>query len=77
MAACDAFPVISFDPVREAPGGFVSAAQQRQILAQVLSGVELGAWDERIVAWVAGWDASTVLTIASLIARARQGGPLP
>jgi hypothetical protein len=63
-------------PVREVPGGFVPAGEQRRILAEVLAGVELGAWDERVVDWLAGWDASTVLTIASLIGRAREGGPL-
>jgi hypothetical protein len=63
-------------PVQEAPGGFVPVAEQRRVLAGVLAGVELGVWDERIVDWLAGWDACTVLTVASWIARARESGPL-
>lgn len=62
-------------PVEVAPVGFVPAAEQERILAEVLAGVELGAWDQRMVAWLAGWDAATVLTIASWITRARGMGP--
>jgi hypothetical protein len=61
-------------PLQGAPGGFVSSVEQRRILAEVLAGVELGAWDERMVDWLAGWDACTVLTIASWIARAAEDG---
>lgn len=63
-------------PVEVAPPGFVPAAEQQRILAEVLSGVELGAWDQRMVGWLAGWDAATVLTIASWIVRARGMGPV-
>jgi hypothetical protein len=63
-------------PVQVAPPGFVPAAEQQRILAEVLSGVELGAWDQRMVGWLAGWDAATVLTIASWIVRARGMGPV-
>jgi hypothetical protein len=62
-------------PVQVAPRGFVPAAEQAEILAGVLDGVELGAWDRRILAWLAGWDACTVLTVASWIARSRAAGP--
>jgi hypothetical protein len=62
-------------PVGVAPAGFVPAGEQAEILAAVLAGIELGAWDRRIVGWLAGWDASTVLTVASWIARARAAGP--
>ena len=44
---------------------------QAQILAAALAGLEPGAWDRRILHWLAGWDTSTVLTIASSITRAR------
>ena len=63
-------------PVEVAPPGFVPAAEQQRILAEVLVGVELGAWDQRMVAWLAGWDAATVLTVASWIMRARERGPV-
>ncbi len=61
-------------PVEVAPPGFVSAVEQERILAEVLAGVELGAWDQRMVRWLAGWDAATVLTIVSWIVRARGMG---
>lgn len=62
-------------PVEVAPPGFVPAVEQERILAELLSGVELGDWDQRMVRWLAGWDAATVLTIASWIVRARGRGP--
>jgi hypothetical protein len=34
--------------------------------------VLLGTFDRHIIGWLAGWDASTVRTVASLIVRARQ-----
>jgi hypothetical protein len=62
-------------PVEVPPVGFVPEAEQAEILAGVLAGMELGAWDRRIVGWLAGWDACTVLTVASWVARARAAGP--
>jgi hypothetical protein len=46
-----------------------------RVLENVLSGIELGVHDRRILAWMAGWDASTVLTVASWVTRARAEGP--
>jgi hypothetical protein len=63
-------------PVEVAPLGFVPAVEQQRILVEVLVGVELGVWDQRMVAWLAGWDAATVLTVASWIVRARERGPV-
>jgi len=62
-------------PVEVAPRGVAPPAEQAEILAGVLAGIELGAWDRRILAWLAGWDACTVLTVASWIARSRTAGP--
>jgi hypothetical protein len=62
-------------PVDAPPRGFVPPAEQAQILTAVLAGIELGAWDRQIVQWLARWDTCTVLTVASLIARARAAGP--
>ena len=42
-------------PVEVAPAGFVPEAVQVEILAGVLAGIELGAWDLRILGWLAGW----------------------
>ncbi len=62
-------------PLESDPGGFLPGEERSAILAGVLDGVELGAWDLRIVGWLCGLDMSTALTIASLIARARETGP--
>jgi hypothetical protein len=58
-------------PLESAPGGFVPEAERSVILAEVLGGVALGAWDRRVAAWLAGLDTSTALTIASWIERSR------
>ena len=58
-------------PVETPPLGFVPQAEQAEILAAGLAGIELGAWDRRILEWMAGWDASTVLTVVSWVARSR------
>jgi hypothetical protein len=61
-------------PLEAAPGGFVLQEERTVILAGVLDGVELGAWDLRVADWLAGLDTSTALTIASWIARSRAAG---
>ncbi|MFJ9542374.1 hypothetical protein ACIRPX_34650 [Streptomyces sp. NPDC101225] len=63
---------ISDGPIETAPRGFVGHKVQRaDLLAELnAAGVELGAYDRRIIDWLAGWDYPTVATIASLIRRA-------
>ncbi|MDX2828495.1 hypothetical protein PV416_47495 [Streptomyces ipomoeae] len=63
---------ISNGPLNVAPLGYAPNAEQRAALFAELdnAGVELGAYDRRIVDWIAGWDYPTVATIASLIRRA-------
>jgi hypothetical protein len=56
-------------PIEIEPRGFVSRDEQRQVLLECLAGLELGIWDERIVSWLAGWEWSTVSTIASWLRR--------
>jgi hypothetical protein len=62
-------------PLESDPGGFLPREERSAILAGVLDGLELGSWDLRIVGWLSGLDTSTALTVASLIARARETGP--
>jgi hypothetical protein len=54
------------------PGTGQWKAGSREMLAAALAaaGVELGAYDERIVSWLAGWEPQTVAVIASWIIRA-------
>ena len=55
--------------------GRVLAAEERAaVLAGVLDGVELGAWDRRVAGWLTGLDTSTLVTVASWIARSRARG---
>ena len=68
-------PGVPAGPVEVAPAGFVPGAVQAEILAHALAGIDLGAWDQRVQSWLAGLDASTVLTVASWIARSRAAGP--
>jgi hypothetical protein len=61
-------------PLESDPGGFVPQAERSVILAGVLDGVELGAWDRRVASWLTGLDTSTLVTVASWIARSRAAG---
>ena len=58
-------------PFQVEPTGFLSSAEQRLLLVEALAGVELGAWDERIVTWLAGWETGTVVTVGSWLRRVR------
>ena len=62
-------PGLPAGPVELPPAGFVPEEGLAEILACVLAGIELGAWDRRVADWLAGLDACTVLTIASWFAR--------
>lgn len=43
-------------------------------LRQALRGVDLDDRDERLIRWLAGWEAETVERVVSLIDRARRAG---
>jgi hypothetical protein len=50
--------------------------RNHRVLGQALAaaGVELGAYDERILGWLAGFEPATVAVVAGLIGRAYQAG---
>jgi hypothetical protein len=58
-------------PLESAPGGFVPQEERAVLLAGVLDDIELGAWDRRVAGWLTELDTSTLVTVASWIARAR------
>jgi hypothetical protein len=53
------------------------AKGNHEMLSHVLrtAGVELGAYDERIIGWLAGYEPGTCAVIAGLIARAHAAQP--
>ena len=61
-------------PLESAPGGFWPQEERAAVLAGVLGGVELGAWDRRVARWLTELDTSTLVTIASWIARSGEAG---
>lgn len=65
-------PSIPTGPVDAEPAGFYARDAQAAVLRETLTaaGVDLGAYDERIMNWLAGWDWSTVAVIIAWVARA-------
>jgi hypothetical protein len=61
-------------PLESDPCGFASQEERVAVLAGVLDGVELGVWDRRVARWLTELDTSTLVTVASWIARARAAG---
>jgi hypothetical protein len=61
-------------PLESSPGGFWPQEERAAVLAGVLDGVELGAWDRRVAGWLTELDTSTLVTVASWIARSRAAG---
>jgi hypothetical protein len=45
--------------------------QRKAAVLGALHGVALGAYDQRIVCWLAGWDVPVVAAVVSLLWRAR------
>ena len=61
-------------PIESAPWTALDIEDFPAALAEAFAGVELGAYDRRIIEWLAGWDGPTVATLASLVIRARKAG---
>ncbi|KRE61798.1 hypothetical protein ASG92_20685 [Arthrobacter sp. Soil736] len=62
---------IENDPIEAYRGREFSDVQK--LLDEALEGLELGAYDARIIAWLKNWDQPTIVTLASLFVRARAG----
>jgi hypothetical protein len=59
-------------PLEQEPAGpFIPHGERLMMLREALGEVELGAYDRRILNWLAGWDTSTIRTLVSLITRAK------
>lgn len=54
------------------PGRYAQPEVRRAAFDAALAGVDLGAYDRRILDWLVGWDDPTDRTIVSLIWRARE-----
>ncbi|MGH3868251.1 MAG: hypothetical protein ACRDQ4_19460 [Pseudonocardiaceae bacterium] len=74
LAPLDREPVSVHAPFVSYPGGqyrHEPADERREALLAALDGVQLGAYDKRIVSWLAGWDVPVVAALVSLLCRAR------
>ena len=69
--ACAVYAAFEADP---GPGR-IGAPNLRMLLdAVAAAGVQVGAYDIRILEWLAGWEPATCAVVAGLIARASQRG---
>jgi hypothetical protein len=69
---------IPTEPIEHDPPTLQLSHDDRQALLQdALAGLELGAYDRHVVAWLSSLlDTPTLLTLASLVYRARHIGPI-
>jgi hypothetical protein len=58
---------LTYDPA-------AARADRVAAIRDALAGVELGAYDERMIEWLAGWDVPTVGGLVSLLNRVRAAG---
>jgi len=59
------------------PGGYCPPEVRQEAFAAALDGVKTGAYDHRVIAWLAWLDDTTCRTIASLLWRCRLAGAAP
>jgi hypothetical protein len=74
LAPLDRDPVSAHAPFISYPSGqyrHENAEERRAALLAALHGVQLGAYDERIVQWLVRWDVPVVAAVVSLLWRAR------
>jgi hypothetical protein len=65
-----------YDAFERDPGAGKMTPHCRRILDDACSaaGVETGAYDHRILVWLAGWGPETCAVVAGLITRAHEAG---
>ncbi|MGH3701378.1 MAG: hypothetical protein ACRDQY_18310 [Pseudonocardiaceae bacterium] len=74
LAPLDSEPVSVHAPFITSPGSRYRheyAQERRAALLAALDGVALGAYDQRILRWLAGQELPTVAVVVSLLWRAR------
>lgn len=75
LAPLDREPVSVHAPFVSFPGGHYRRAgveERRSALMKALQGVQLGAYDQRIVQWLANQDVPLVAAVISLLYRVRK-----
>ncbi|MGH3854097.1 MAG: hypothetical protein ACRDR6_11495 [Pseudonocardiaceae bacterium] len=76
----DREPVSVYPPFVSYPGdGYrhESFEERQAALLAVLEGVELGAYDEHLVRWIAAWNVTVAAGLVSLLGRVRQTAAHP
>jgi hypothetical protein len=68
------FPTMadSIGPYDHPPIAHLDQRTRRELLGRALRGVERGAYDERVVAWLAEQDAAVLRSVVDLVERARR-----
>jgi hypothetical protein len=59
-------------PYERPPGSHLDQEARRELLDRALRGVERGAYDERVVAWLAEQDAAVLRSVVGMVERARR-----
>jgi hypothetical protein len=80
LGPLDAEPVSVHPPYGQRQTPIYDSADARldrlNALREPLAEITLGAYDRRMLDWLALWDIPTVATVASLLHRARAAAPL-
>jgi hypothetical protein len=59
-------------PYERPPGAHLDQRGRRELLGRALRGVERGAYDELVVAWLAEQDAAVLRSLVDMVERARR-----
>jgi hypothetical protein len=69
--------VVPIGPVDREPRGRLDQVGREAVLCEALTAasVELGAYDQRILGWLAGWEPATVVVVVSWLRRTAGNWP--